>query len=104
MEPIVDLEWRWVACLALVAVGLWWWLRAVGDWRNVRKAAHRNLRHMVAFRKAMLGIGFAGVGLGWWTGNPVVFWFGVIVALEETIESSIALVGLRMEAAEQRQR
>ncbi len=97
MEMIIEAEWRWLPCLVLLAGAGWFFVRATGDWRSLGKAPHRNLRHMVAFRKAMLGIGMTGVALGWWLGSPVAFWFGLVVATEETIETSIALVGLRME-------
>jgi hypothetical protein len=101
MEAAIVAEWRWIPCLAMLLGAAFLSVRAVVDWRTIARAGHRNLRHMVAFRKAMLAIGLAGIGAGWWLGNPVLFWAGAVIGLEETIETSIALVGLRMEAAEQ---
>ena len=102
MEQIIATEWRWLPCLVLLLVAAGLAARALADWRTIRTAGHRNLRHMVAFRKTMMALGFAGIGAGWWLGNPVLFWAGVVIGLEETIETSLALEGLRMEAAEQR--
>lgn len=100
MESIIHADWRWTPCLVLALLAAWFLARAASDWLSMGRASHRNLHHMVAFRKAMLGIGFAGIGAGWWLGNPVLFWLGLVIGLEETIESSIALIGLRMEAKE----
>ena len=103
MEAVIEAEWRWLPCLALVFLGGWFAARAMWDWRTIASSAHRNLRHMVAFRKAMLAVGLGGVGLGWWLGNPVLFWAGAVIGVEETIETSIALVGLRMEQQMERE-
>jgi hypothetical protein len=100
MEQIIAADWRWAPCLALLLGATWLAVRAIVDWRTIRGAAHRNLRHMVAFRKAMMALGLFGIGAGWWLGNPVFFWAGVVIGLEETIETSLALEGLRMEARE----
>lgn len=102
MDTLIDADWRWLPCLAMLLVAGALWVRAAIHWSTLSRAGHRNLQHMVAFRQAMLGVGLAGIGAGWWLQSPVPFWAGVIVGLEETIESSIALVGLRMEAAEGR--
>jgi hypothetical protein len=98
METLVHADWRWLPCLGLLALALLLAMRAGRGWLTIGAAGHRNLHHMLAFRKAMMALGLAGIGAGWWLGNPVLFWAGVVIGLEETIESSLALEGLRMEA------
>ena len=102
MEQVIQADWRWVPCLVMVLAAAVLAVRATVDWRTIRRAGHANLQHMLAFRKATIALGLAGIGAGWWLGHPVLFWAGVVIGLEETIETSIALVGLRMEAAEER--
>jgi hypothetical protein len=101
MDALVGTDWRWIPCLSLLLLSAIAFASAAFQWANLRRAPHRNLAHMLAFRKAMIGLGLLGVGAGWWLQSPVPFWAGVVIGIEETIESSIALIGLRMEAAEE---
>ena len=100
METLIDAEWRWMPSLVLLMIAALAFVSAVRQWTTMGRAPHRNLAHMLAFRKAMVGLGLLGIGVGWWLHSPVPFWAGVVIGIEETIESSIALIGLRMEAAE----
>jgi hypothetical protein len=98
MESVTYADWRWLACLGLLVLAAVFAVRAGHGWLTIGSAGHRNLQHMIAFRRAMMALGLAGIGAGWWLGNPVLFWAGVVIGLEETIETSLAVEGLRLEA------
>ena len=58
-------------------------------------ASMQPLMWMQGFRRAVAGFALVAIGAGLWRQAPVLIALGVAIGLEETIESSLAIWGLR---------
>lgn len=77
----------------LTARGGIWLVRA---FPHPRSRSMQPLTWMRGFRMTLFGLSLAGMGGGWLWGVPWLFWLAFAVGLEETIETSIAIHGLRL--------
>lgn len=102
MHPIVQLLWHSVLpALALLTGSLMavrGLARLAAAFPHPRSRSMQPLAWMRGFRMALFGLSVAGMGAGWLWGVPWLFWLALAVGLEETIESSIAIHGLRLGA------
>lgn len=90
------------AAALLLAGGLF--VAAEGALAWWRKPSPRgNLAWMRVFRAVVFGSSLAMVGVGLWLGWPALVFFGLIVAIEETIETSICIWALKQEPLESAQ-
>lgn len=101
MDAFWELDWRAYPAAAITMAGLI--LAVHGGAVMVRgflaplDRPGKNLRTVRAMRMCLQGLSLAAVAFGWWMQWPAMFWAGVIVGFEETIETSIVAWALREE-------
>ncbi|MEX0784636.1 MAG: hypothetical protein WD557_18530 [Dehalococcoidia bacterium] len=101
MDTIWSLDWRAYPAAILTALGLV--LAGRGGLLMVRgflspyARPSKNLRTVRAMRALLQGLSLAAIALGWWLHWPAMFWAGVLVGFEETLETSIVTWALRQE-------
>jgi hypothetical protein len=98
MDDLLTLAWRPypAAVLMLVGaalVGAGVHAAVTGDWRHGGPVTA--LAYLVSFRRAIVGLAVAGLGLGWVEQLPWLFWASLCIGLGELLESSYYIVLVR---------
>jgi hypothetical protein len=101
MSSVVHLAWRAYPAAALIAVGII--LAAAGvrrcsaAWRRPGSALTQPLAWMLGFRRTVLGLALAGLGVAWMWQVAWLLAVTLIIAAGETLESSLDIAAFRQE-------
>ncbi len=98
MDDLLRLAWRPYPAAALMLLGAMLVGASVhaartGDWRQGGPVTA--LAYLVSFRRAVVGLAVAGLGLGWLDQLPWLFWASLCIGLGELLESSYYIVLVR---------
>jgi len=103
METIWNSEWRYVPAAVIVAAGALLALKGTRfEWRGLHlpmETVGKNLLTVRGMRMMLGGLSLAAIGAGWVLQWPAMVAAGVVIGIEETIETSIVVWALRQEAA-----
>ncbi len=102
MDTTWSSDFRLIPADALIALGLWLTVTGIAmeaaGLRAPLATAGKNLKTILGMRRMLLGFSLVAVGVGWLLQWPVMVAAGLVVGLEETIETSIAAWALKQEA------
>ena len=98
MDDLLALAWRPYPATVLMLfgaglVGAGVHAALTGDWRQGGPVTA--LVYLVSFRRAIVGLAVAGLGLGWLDQIPWLFWASLCIGLGELLESSYYIVLVR---------
>jgi hypothetical protein len=94
MDGLIARDLLGVVPLALIAGGVLLAARAIGGMGLPSSGGPSLLRWIRRFRKAAIGLAFAGVGAGWLWQQPWLIAISLGIGLEETLESSFYIAVL----------
>ena len=98
MEQFFEWPWRYYPATAIGAAGLALAVKGIRrqlESRRLRATTMSKPIHLVAgFRLFLLGAPLALAALGWALQQEWLFWIGVIIAGEETLETTLLLSAL----------
>lgn len=102
MDSVILAPWSPYPAAALLVIGL------ALAWRGLRRC-HRAFPRLSAsmepllwvrgFRLTLFGLALAGTGAAWLWQLEWLFWLSLAIGFEETLETSIAIYGLRRQPA-----
>jgi hypothetical protein len=99
MDAFFEWPWRFYPATAIAVVGLWLTVRGLRRQALARRYSETTMTKpiglMSGFRLILLGVPLVLVSAGWVLQQEWLFWIGVVVAGEETLETSMLLAALR---------
>jgi hypothetical protein len=99
MDAFFEWPWRFYPAVAIAVFGALLAVRGLRRHAIARRFAESTMAkpigHVSGFRLILLGVPLMMASAGWALQQEWLFWIGVIVAGEETLETSMLLAALR---------
>jgi hypothetical protein len=99
MDAFFEWPWRFYPATAIAFSGMWLAVRGIRRQLMARRLARVTMAKPIGlvsgFRLFLLGAPLVVAAAGWAFQQPWLFWLGVIIAGEETLETTMLLAALR---------